>query len=43
VRSLVVDADRVAPFGPPERLFLNVNDASDLERAMLLAGDDAAR
>jgi molybdopterin-guanine dinucleotide biosynthesis protein A len=43
VRSLVVDADRVAPFGPPERLFLNVNDASDLERAMLLGGDDAAR
>ena len=42
VRSIVVDTDRFAPFGPPARLFLNVNDASDLERANLLAADDAA-
>lgn len=38
--KLVLSLDRVATFGPPARLFANVNSAADLAAVQLLEGGD---
>jgi hypothetical protein len=38
IRVREVGPDALAPFGPPEDLFLNVNTPEDYDRALGLAG-----